>query len=355
MPNEPPSKSPLGGTEGAPPPYTLRPAPRTYANAPAAPNPPIIASLRTHPGRSGRTGPMNGNQNGNNSSSERTSLLIWISPLDDEPRDRQRIPRRSQLTSNEKPRNCRPGNLIMPFALLLLMSGCLFSVFQAFRNGWEEHKDDAQLPDWSGVEQRERLLYRNLGMVWEIPVQSKHCTAYNSRTYTARLWSIPTGFNWDKACKYMQITIHNQTFEEPALCDNRGFWGGMNGQWNVEDVTCRPYWGHFRDVGCTGSGSGSRRVESRLWGLRKGEDWFSMCETSPATLFNVHYGEPTCCENRGFFNGMWGIWDVEDAVCMSLADENANSIANSAASDTQPPETIEADVLEDTDNQVIVS
>ncbi len=42
-----------------------------------------------------------------------------------------------------------------------------------------------------------------------------------SGMYTARLRNIPTGYNWDKACKYMPITIHNQTFEEPASCDNK--------------------------------------------------------------------------------------------------------------------------------------
>ena len=35
---------------------------------------------------------------------------------------------------------------------------------------------------------------------------------YLQGTYTARLWDIPSGYDWGKACKYMPNTIHNQTW-----------------------------------------------------------------------------------------------------------------------------------------------
>ncbi|KLO19787.1 hypothetical protein SCHPADRAFT_934926 [Schizopora paradoxa] len=197
------------------------------------------------------------------------------------------------------------------------------------------------------IEQQERLRYRNGGMVWGVPNAYKHCTAYNNRTYTARLYNIPKGYDLKKSCKYTPITIYDQTFEEPAMCFTEGSWNSIHGLWHVEDIRCRPHWGPPSDRGCTGLGSGSRRVESRLWGLRNGEDWFALCETTPITLYNEYIERPTYCESRGLFQGFWGIWDLEDEACTSFApaDFEEFETVDSNAGEAEPgvlPEDSEA-------------
>ena len=32
--------------------------------------------------------------------------------------------------------------------------------------------------------------------------------------------------------------------------------------------------------------------------LHRGDDWDKMCNTSPATIYGVHYDRPTVCENK---------------------------------------------------------
>ncbi|TDL29228.1 hypothetical protein BD410DRAFT_9643 [Rickenella mellea] len=153
-------------------------------------------------------------------------------------------------------------------------------------------------------------------MHWSEPFPG-HCLQYNTREYSALLWDIPPSFDVRKGCEYTPIDINGETVESPDVCDDQGE-HGMYGHWrvNFSEMACKPLWGSFSDLGCTGLGTGKHRVESRLWNLRQGDDWAKMCGTTPALIHNVDYPSPTYCDNRGIFSGMYGIWDIEDPACI---------------------------------------
>lgn len=83
--------------------------------------------------------------------------------------------------------------------------------------------------------------YRNSGMYWDDPQPAQHCHSFDKRNrntrsalmrgdilmtnstgeYEARLQAIPAGYDRNKACNYMPITIHDQVIEKPDLCELR--------------------------------------------------------------------------------------------------------------------------------------
>ncbi len=50
-----------------------------------------------------------------------------------------------------------------------------------------------------------------------------------------------------------------------------------------------------------------QRYESRLMNLHNGDDWNTMCNTSPATIGGVHYDRPTVCEHKVSHLRTWGL------------------------------------------------
>jgi hypothetical protein len=151
---------------------------------------------------------------------------------------------------------------------------------------------------------------------WDEPIGGPHCVAYGTREYTARLWDIPFMADWIQACKSTPIQIHNKTLLTPDRCEDLGM-GGMYGHWlvNFEETSCLPYWGSFKDLGCTAEKSHLHRFQSRLWGIKKGEDWMTLCATAPANIWGSYIPRPRYCDDRGWFWGMYGIWELYDPNC----------------------------------------
>ncbi|KAJ7101202.1 hypothetical protein C8R44DRAFT_747390 [Mycena epipterygia] len=102
----------------------------------------------------------------------------------------------------------------------------------------------------------------------------------------------------------------------PSFASINGTQGcsGVIGHWMVAEPSCVTHFDDFKDKGCTGSGSGRRRIESRLWNLQGGDDWGDMCSTTPADFRGLHFESPEICENWGIY-GVWGIWNIEDREC----------------------------------------
>ena len=88
------------------------------------------------------------------------------------------------------------------------------------------------------IDTDERLQYRKEGMYWDEPKPQDHCSFYGTREYSptilrgtyshmdtgeysAKMWGVPSGFTWEKACKYTPIVIHNRTIETPTKCENQ--------------------------------------------------------------------------------------------------------------------------------------
>ncbi|KAF8897757.1 hypothetical protein BD779DRAFT_399832 [Infundibulicybe gibba] len=156
---------------------------------------------------------------------------------------------------------------------------------------------------------------QRMNLQWDQPVGRSQCLAYGSREYTARLWNIPTGYSWMKACENTTVEINGITFSKPDFCEDKGIWG-VYGHWIIHtgEMTCQPYWGSFLDEGCVVEGSHLHRVRSRLWNIESGNDWMKMCSTTPATLHDQHFTRPTYCEDQGIL-GIYGIWDYKDYGC----------------------------------------
>jgi len=178
------------------------------------------------------------------------------------------------------------------------------------RRQWEL-EEQARLKREREERQRQRL---SAGMSWETPA-AEHCTAYSVRQYSAQLMNIPVYEDWVEACNMTAVTIHNITFDSPQRCEDRGFWGGVHGYWSVafDEPACIPYWGPFEYKNCVGTGSGKRWVSSRLWNVNTGDDWDSMCASTPTEINSIRYATPTSCENK--LLGVWGHWDIPDSEC----------------------------------------
>lgn len=142
--------------------------------------------------------------------------------------------------------------------------------------------------------------WRQRGVYWDVPQGSEHCLAYGTREYSAKLQKTPFFTNWRDACQNTQAMIHNTLFESPTRCEKKWLFGAVTGYWvvNVGEPDCLPYWGSFVDMGCAAKGSGLRRLKSRLWGIKKGEDWMILCSTAPATIHGRYIKFPQSCDDQ---------------------------------------------------------
>ncbi len=115
---------------------------------------------------------------------ERTPLLHAIAPGNAERNDSFGNSRRPQSTSSrEKLRAFPKGRLVLPFAFILIILGCLHLTFELFVKSGKDHPDNKNHQSDDNAEQQERYLYRNSGMKWDIPTEYAHCAAYNNRKF----------------------------------------------------------------------------------------------------------------------------------------------------------------------------
>ncbi|TFK83120.1 hypothetical protein K466DRAFT_529425 [Polyporus arcularius HHB13444] len=124
---------------------------------------------------------------------------------------------------------------------------------------------------------------------------------------------IPGDLNWREVCEDMPIQIECSRYDRADKCE-RNEHGNVWATWFVRtnESQCMTYWDRMEDKGCTPGRSGMKRYESRLMNLHDGDDWNTMCNTSPATIGGVHYDRPTVCEDK---NGRTGIFNHPDGWC----------------------------------------
>jgi len=170
-----------------------------------------------------------------------------------------------------------------------------------------------RLPECSGVDEKTPDGEQCKAYWGEVHRVDK-CASHGTREYWAQLYDIPTGRNWLKTCETTPVKFRNQEIEAPSRCEQTAF-GGVRGYWRMDgELDCTPFWDRFRDKGCTGAGSGFHRWEARLWNIKRGDDWMTMCSTTPATIRGINFNHPTYCVDNGIA-GMIGMWDTEDALC----------------------------------------
>ncbi|CCM04876.1 uncharacterized protein FIBRA_07069 [Fibroporia radiculosa] len=168
------------------------------------------------------------------------------------------------------------------------------------RSDWNQERMDHQ---------RERDQWLRERKEWEQKVEErkKQCVAFGTREYVAQL-----GFNPMTTCKEMPLNIEDQVMD-PLLCQVRGK-KEVEGHWHVDgEPGCMPYWGSVDDKGCVAPGIHS--WEARLWDLSQGDNWLAICSTAPADIAGRHFDSPTSCQDRGFFNGIVGVFHSADPSC----------------------------------------
>ncbi|KIM46331.1 hypothetical protein M413DRAFT_441414 [Hebeloma cylindrosporum] len=149
---------------------------------------------------------------------------------------------------------------------------------------------------------------------WDKPQAGAHCHGFGTREYAAKLRNVPFYANGMRICEETEVSIHGVVLPRPTRCERRWPFGGIDGYWVVDfdEPNCLASWGKIRDKGCVSQGS--RRFQSRLWGIKNGEDWMTLCSTAPADIAGKVIEKPTFCDDQGIW-GIYGIWDLDDPSC----------------------------------------
>ncbi|RDB30213.1 hypothetical protein Hypma_010445 [Hypsizygus marmoreus] len=184
------------------------------------------------------------------------------------------------------------------------------------RRDWEieEKQQHRQMEAARSREKKERWERQTRHLYWD-NVKGFRCEGYGLRIYTGYLANLSPSMDVIAACKAIPVTINGITYDSPLYCEDRGRFRGVYGSWLIkDDVICTTYWQSFENMGCTAPGSGYRRIEAPLTGLRFRDDSEKMCITTPVTIYGQHFDHPMACP-EGFFGGRRGIWDVPDDNC----------------------------------------
>jgi hypothetical protein len=165
---------------------------------------------------------------------------------------------------------------------------------------------------------KEKWERQRMRLYWDDVQGEEHCLGHGTRRYTARLGNILSGIDAMEACRTTPFTIHGVTYNSPTYCEDRGIFtggSGVYGHWVVtEEPMCLTFWHLFSDKGCLAPGSGLRRFESSLGGLRPEDDPMEMCFSTPAFINGQSFTGPAGCQ-FWFLHGYLGYWDVPDDTC----------------------------------------
>ncbi|RDX53919.1 hypothetical protein OH76DRAFT_1479681 [Lentinus brumalis] len=167
------------------------------------------------------------------------------------------------------------------------------NMVEAERQAWAREGEEWTRRREEEERHRKDVEWRRQGVHWKGPWKNGGCHEYGVQSYSADLLDIPGDLNWREVCEDMPIQIECSRYDRADKCER-------NEHGNVWAT-----WGALRR-------SGMRRYESRLMNLHDGDDWNTMCNTSPATIGGVHYDRPTVCEDK---NGRTGIFNHPDGWC----------------------------------------
>jgi len=170
-----------------------------------------------------------------------------------------------------------------------------------------------QMEKWQWEEEE----MQRFGLHWDEPTRDPHCTAYNTREYSAQLLNtVPYAYNWTKACEDIPIVIHGRAIKTTSCGTNKSVSGEVFGHWLVDfnEPLCTPFWEHLEDKGCTAKGSGRRRFLAQLVNFHDGEDGEKLCASTPIDFYGKHFDSPHSCVNWGK-NRIYGFWETKDSDC----------------------------------------
>lgn len=131
------------------------------------------------------------------------------------------------------------------------------------------------------------------------------------RQFSARLWNIPDGEDWQTAARRAPAVIQRQYFNRPTRIVDKG----ALGIWGEFDVYVDPgvpdwNWGYMTKT--KGAPEGHTRYGARLWGLRVvGGDWLGSARKTPALVAGQYFDQPSDHRDRGV-DGFHGFFDVKN-------------------------------------------
>ncbi len=144
---------------------------------------------------------------------------------------------------------------------------------------------------------------------WGTPKKDR-CIGSGRATYSARLAN-DAGKGWENAAKSTSLVINGVNQGTPDRTSNQG-WGGMWGEWDIDDNSCLPTWGAAKKDRCIGSG---RATYSARLASDAGLGWDRAAKTTSIVINGRNQGLPKRTSNQGV-GGMWGEWDIEDNSCL---------------------------------------
>ena len=161
------------------------------------------------------------------------------------------------------------------------------------------------------------------GAFWEDVWPAWDCREYGTREYWGVLRNIPEGWSETDACMNMPVEIKGVTVRRPYRCAYVRGSSHIHGYWMVDwdQPDCKPWYRDYQDVvgpkyplfrscvclhtpslvqGCTGIGSGKRRIEAQIVGInnRKEQNWWLLCNSTPLVWNLITYPNPAKCEER---------------------------------------------------------
>ncbi|KAK0492959.1 hypothetical protein EDD18DRAFT_442398 [Armillaria luteobubalina] len=173
----------------------------------------------------------------------------------------------------------------------------------------------------SAKENHHQVIHDSLS--WAHLTPSERCLRFGTREYSAQLMGVPTGEDGLRWCKDKTIIIHSFNIGKPEYCtvdvdESAPTNHRILGHWTVDfkEPSCKTLWENFQDKGCVANGSKTHRVEAHMGNHQPPWDnWREMCSTTPADYGGHHFDQPSSCDHRGIFGGIWGVWFVEDESC----------------------------------------
>ncbi len=143
------------------------------------------------------------------------------------------------------------------------------------------------------------------------------CSGDGVQTVSAKLFNIPSGENWEKACRNFNAAgavSAKGVSGRPHRCITTA--AGIYGEWDKKDVaacTRKIRWDPLKKDGCFGP---NRQVYSaRLWDIPAGEDWVETCR---ATNGPNGLGKPSRCAKDALSTGVWGQWYTNERCAKPL-------------------------------------
>lgn len=159
------------------------------------------------------------------------------------------------------------------------------------------------------------------------------CVDWGKRKHSSILWDIPWGQSWENTCKKTGASINGKRYAKPDRCINTG--GNMWGEFIVDDASCKPHWGEFKDDGCIAISAFEKRRQysSILWDIPAKYSWEEACSKMTATIKNQNHENPTICikSSATIAVGLVGI-AVSTAAGFAVAGPVGSAIASAGTS-----------------------